>query len=135
VVRHVGQFSVAYLTELAIPSCPWLKRKGWLCSEIALAAPVIAQLSDSTVPPPVRPSRTPDIVEGLLRLWAQREQLLDALDRMPQTPRHGDVFRCNPFARRVPGRVQQTVATDWTGVGVGQLGGPPLSCRRDAHLA
>lgn len=56
------------------------------------------------------------------RLWAERELYLDALDRLPQTICHFDIFRRNLFARRTADGDDQTVAIDWAFVGRGSIG-------------
>jgi hypothetical protein len=70
----------------------------------------------------VRRAYSPDVVDSLLTLWAERERFLDALDRLPQTLCHGDEFRRNLFGRRTEDSLEQTVAIDWVGVGIGWIG-------------
>jgi hypothetical protein len=121
VARHLGQLGGAYLTELPIPSCPWLSRR-WIRDEIARNAPAMAQLISSREHPLVRRVFSPVAADRLLRWWTQREKLLDALDRLPQTLCHFDAFRRNLFARRTRDGAWQTVAIDWAGAGTGPIG-------------
>jgi hypothetical protein len=62
------------------------------------------------------------VVEGILRLWEEREVFLDALDRLPQTLCHFDAFRGNLFTRYAADEAEQTVAIDWAFVGRGAVG-------------
>ena len=64
----------------------------------------------------------PDLIDSLLRMWAQRKQFLDALDRLPETLCHFDAFRRNLFARRTPDGLGRTVVIDWAFVGIGAVG-------------
>ena len=58
----------------------------------------------------------------MLRLWAERETLLAALDDLPLTLCHQDLYPPNLFARYdVHGR-DQTVLIDWSYLGHGPLG-------------
>jgi hypothetical protein len=60
--------------------------------------------------------------DQFFHLWAQRGFYLDALDRLPQTICHFDLFRRNLFARRTADGDYQTVAIDWAFVGRGPIG-------------
>jgi hypothetical protein len=121
VARHLGQFNGAYLTGQPPPSHPWLSR-GWTRHEITREAPAIAMLQESLGHPLVRRAYPPDVIEPILRAWAAREQFLHALDRLPQTLCHFDIFRANIFARRSSNGRWQTVAIDWALVGSGPIG-------------
>jgi hypothetical protein len=63
-----------------------------------------------------------DASDRYFRLWEERGVYLDALDRLPQTLCHFDIFRRNLFARRAAGGDDQTVAIDWAFAGQGALG-------------
>ncbi|UCC61515.1 MAG: hypothetical protein JSV36_11965 [Anaerolineae bacterium] len=121
VARQLGQFNGAYLVGEPLPSAPWLSQ-GWLRAYVEQAAPAIAQLRGSLEHPLVRRFLPGRIADDLLRLWAERETFLDALDRLPQTFCHLDAFRRNLFARRSPDGHVQTVAVDWAFVGIGAVG-------------
>jgi hypothetical protein len=54
--------------------------------------------------------------------WEERERYLDALDCLPQTICHFDIFRRNLFARKTADGDDQTVAIDWAFVGRGPIG-------------
>ncbi len=120
--RHLGQFNGAYLAGKPLPSEPWLS-KGWLRAFVESAAPGIAQLPSIHEHPVSGRMFPPDVVEGYLRLWEERESFLDALDKLPQTFCHLDAFRRNLFIRRDANGHQQTVAADWAFAGMGAVGG------------
>jgi hypothetical protein len=125
VARHLGRFNGAYLLERPIPSQPWLSR-GLLRSQLTGIAPDpasgIAQLRTSLEHPLVHRVYSPDIAAGVFRLWAERDMLLDALERLSQTFCHLDAFRRNLFARHAVGGCDRTVAIDWACVGMGAVG-------------
>jgi hypothetical protein len=58
----------------------------------------------------------------LFRLWEERDLFLDALDRLPQTLCHLDLFRRNLFARKTADSDDQTVVIDWAFAGRGAIG-------------
>jgi len=121
VARHLGQFNGAFLAEPELPSWPWLSQ-GWLREHVSRAAPNFAHLSRSLDQPLTRRWFIGDDAHRLLRLWEERQLFLDALDRLPQTLLHRDAFRRNLFARHTKEGDDQTVAVDWTYVGIGAIG-------------
>jgi hypothetical protein len=121
VARQFGQFNGAYLAGRPLPPYPWLSR-GWVRAWVAQAPPAIALLQDSLEHPLACRWFPADSADSTLRLWAEREMFLDALDPLPQTFCHLDAFRRNLFARRGPGGHDQTVAVDWAFVGIGAVG-------------
>jgi hypothetical protein len=127
--RHLGQFNGAYLLGQPLPTWPWFSAR-WLRQAVAKTAPAIAQLSDVLAHPLVRRYLPGDASARCFRLWAERERLLDALDRLPRTICHLDAFSRNLFSRRGAGG-DQTVAIDWAFVGAGAVGEElePLVCR------
>jgi hypothetical protein len=82
----------------------------------------MTQLQESLEHPVMRRVYPPDLVDASLRIWAAREELAAALDRLPRTLCHGDTTRRNLFARRSPDGSEQTIAIDWAGVGTGWIG-------------
>jgi hypothetical protein len=121
VARHAGQFNGAYLVERTLPSWPWLS-SGWLRGYIALSAPVIPIIRNSLNHPLVHRSWPGDASARFFRLWEERDLFLDALDRLPQTLSHLDLFRRNLFARKTPDGDNQTVVIDWAFAGRGPIG-------------
>jgi hypothetical protein len=121
VARHAGQLNGAYLVERSLPSWSWLS-SGWLRGYIALSAPAIPLIRDSLDHPLVRRGFPSDASDRLFRLWEERELYLDALDHLPQTLCHLDVFRRNLFARKTADGDDQTVVIDWAFAGRGAIG-------------
>jgi hypothetical protein len=119
--RHVGQLNGAYLVERSLPSWPWLS-SGWLRECVARNAPAIPLIRDSLDHPLVRRAWPGNASDRVFRLWEERDLFLDALDRLPQTLCHLDVFRRNLFARKTADGDYQTVVVDWAFVGRGALG-------------
>jgi hypothetical protein len=122
VARHLGQFNGAYLVDRPLPSWPWLS-SGWLRHYIGQSAAAMPLLRHSLDHPLVRRGWPGDASDRLFRLWEERDLFLDALDRLPHTLCHLDVFRRNLFARKtVDGDAWQTVAVDWAYAGRGAIG-------------
>jgi hypothetical protein len=124
--RHLGAFNGHYLTEEPMPSAAWISR-AWLRAWLGQTAPVMAQLPELLHHPLARRWYPAEIAQAYERLWQDRERLLSALERLPQTLCHRDAFRRNLFARRDQHGQEQTVAIDWADVGVGALG-EELAC-------
>jgi hypothetical protein len=116
VARQLGRFNGAYLAGRPLPSQPWLSR-GWLRLWVAQAAPAIDVLPGALDHPLLRRLFLPDLADAYLRLWAGRERFFAALDRLPQTFCHNDVFRRNMFARRTADGQDETVLVDWSFMG------------------
>ena len=121
VARHLGQFNGAYLGGGSLPSWPWLC-SSWLRQYVAQSAPAMTPLRNSLQHPLVRRWFPGDASDRFFRIWAERDVFLDALDRLPQTLCHRDVFRRNLFARRTAGGDYQSVAIDWAYAGRGAIG-------------
>jgi hypothetical protein len=121
VARHAGQFNGAYLVDRPLPSWSWLS-SGWLQQVIESSASAIPLLRDSLDHALIRRRMPGDASDRYFRLWDQRGVYLDALDRLPQTLCHFDIFCRNLFARRTAGDDHQTVAIDWAFAGRGAIG-------------
>lgn len=121
VARHAGQFNGAYLTERSLPTWPWLS-SSWLRSYVALSAPAIPRIRHWLDHPLVLHLWPSDASQRLFRLWNERDLFLDALDRLPQTLCHLDLFRRNLFARNTADGDDQSVVIDWSNVGQGAIG-------------
>jgi hypothetical protein len=121
VARHAGQFNGVYLVDRPLPSWPWLS-VGWMRQYVEQAAPALPLLRDSLDHPLVRRAWPGDAIDRFFRLWEERDLFLDALDRLPQTICHLDVFRRNLFACKMADGGDQTVAVDWAFAGRGAIG-------------
>lgn len=121
--RQLGEMGGEYISRGALPRHPWLGerylrryaagRDRWL-EQVRQARdqPVVGQLWDD------------DLVAASLDLYARREPLFDAHERLPPTFVHGDTGRRNLFGRRDP---ESTVLIDWGYCGRGVVG-------EDLHL-
>jgi hypothetical protein len=121
VARHAGQFNGAYLTGQPLPDWPWLS-SGWLRGYIAESAPAMPLIRDSLDHPLVCHWLPGDASDRLFRLWEEHDLFLDALDRLPRTLCHLDLFRRNLFARKTDEGDDQTVVIDWAFAGRGAIG-------------
>src|SRR5215207_9371895 len=81
--RALGRFNGAYLTGRPLPMAGWLSRQ-WLRSWLAEGAAAVRELRRFQWHPLVQRVYPPEVLDRLLRLWAHRQELLDALDRLPQ---------------------------------------------------
>ena len=120
--RHFGSFQGGFLIGRPLPSDPWLSR-GWMRARVASFADAMRRLHDPALwDQPLVRRTCPRALEGrLAQLWDERDQFLDALDRLPQTLCHLDVWRPNLLSRVGPNG-DQTVALDWSYVGIGAVG-------------
>ncbi|HZQ99304.1 MAG TPA: hypothetical protein VFC93_10870 [Chloroflexota bacterium] len=110
--RHLGRFNGAFLVGRPLPRREWLggrRLRTWLAHHHVLVERIAAAPDN----PAVRHWWPRPVVDGVLRLWAEREAFLDALERLPQTLCHGDAIRRNLFARRTADGGEETVAIDW----------------------
>jgi hypothetical protein len=114
--RCLGRFNGAYLTGVALPQAPWLSRD-WLRGWLAETAPAVTALRARRGDPLVRRVYPPDVMAVIEELWASRERLLDALDRLPRTLCHNDAFR-----RNLAWRGEHLVGLDWAFLGPGPIG-------------
>lgn len=87
-----------------------------------MTARAVARLRSSLEHPLVHRVIPPDVAEGIFHLYAGREVLLDALDRLPQAFCHLGAHRRNLFARCDMEGTWQTVAIDWAFVGTAAVG-------------
>ena len=121
VARHLGYFNGSYLVDRPLPGWSWLS-SNWLRHYIDHSAPAIEPLRSSLASPWARRWLPEEDSDRFFRLWAERELYLDALDRLPQTLCHFDIFCRNLFARVTTDGDDQTVVIDWTCVGRGPIG-------------
>jgi Phosphotransferase enzyme family len=120
VARHVGVFNGGYLDGRGMPDDPWLGHH-WLRGWTAQIEPVLEMLPTVANHPIAGRIFTVDLVGDLIAVWDQREKLYAALDQLPQTLCHNDVFHRNLFVRGA-GRPNQSVVIDWAFCGPGPIG-------------
>jgi hypothetical protein len=114
--RALGRFNGAYLTGRSLPEVGWLSRQ-WLRSWLAEGAAAVHELPRFQRHQLVQRVYPPEVLDRLLRLWAHRQELLEALDRLPQVLGHNDAFRRNLFLRS-----ERLLAVDWAFLGPGPVG-------------
>jgi hypothetical protein len=139
--RHLGAFGGRFLSpggSLQLPDHPWLGRAYFRQRfELAESEGGWTRFADPTTWSHrliAGAGFPPDAGHRLLELWSRRHALLDALDSLPQTLRHGDAHPHNLIARHPadaptkpalpgPGDASNlTVAIDWGSAGVGAIG-------------
>jgi hypothetical protein len=120
VARHVGIFNGDHLDGRSMPVDPWLSHD-WLRGWTEQAEPLMEQLPTVASHPVAGRIFTPDLIDDLMELWIVREKLFEALDQLPQTLCHNDVFPRNLFVRG-NSRPDQSVAIDWAFCGHAPVG-------------
>ena len=122
--RCLGRFNGAYLAGRPIPAYPWLCGPATLRGMLEHFAGLQDVIRDRQAwqQPLVQRVLPASTAERLLRLWADRAPLLDALERLPQTLCHKDAWRRNMFAPPGPAGRDTLAMIDWAYVGRGELG-------------
>jgi hypothetical protein len=111
--RHLGRLSGKYLVSSSLPDAPWVSRR-WLASWIAFHHEKTARISEAREHPVVGPLYNEPLADEVLRLLRQHEDILTALDRLPQTVTHGDAHKGNMFDRVGADGRKETVLFDWS---------------------
>jgi hypothetical protein len=119
--RHLGRFNGAYLAGRPLPVVPWLSA-GILRPRGERCISFWDRFAEWRVRPRVQRVWPGSMADRVLRLWTEREELLAALDRLPQVLCHADAGRYNLFARRGDDGAPETVAIDWAFLGRGAVG-------------
>jgi len=121
--RHIGRFQGSFLIDRSLPTASCLSR-GWLQTRVAGFAPHIEQMHEMELwkHPLLREAFPQPIVERIQRLWNERAHVFAALDRLPQTLCHLDLYPPNLFARQDQQGNDQTVLIDWSFAGMGAVG-------------
>jgi hypothetical protein len=135
--RHLGGFNGAYLSDRPLPDYPWLSHD-YLRRRVVQVERggglVLFEREATWRHRLVRGALAPDSAARLSRLWAIRRELLDALDRLPHTLRHGDAHRENLIARKGVAGGDTTAAVDWAHLGIGPVGSELLDLALDAAV-
>jgi hypothetical protein len=121
--RDLGRFNGAYLTGHVAPYRLELRRD-WLARWVANGVDrSLAILDDQAFRENelVRSAVSATALERIRTRLAERTRLLDALAQLPATVSHLDAWRANLLARGHAGE-QQTVAIDWSVVGLAPAG-------------
>lgn len=115
---HLGLFNGAYLGDRQLPQADWLSH-GQAPGFLGYGSAGMAEIASLGQLPANRLWLDDDGVARTQRLWEERERLLSALDRLPQTFCHHDAFRRNLMIRSDSSGELETVAVDWAMVGTG----------------
>jgi hypothetical protein len=119
--RHLGRFNGRYLAGRPLPAYPWLVR-GWLRNRADAQAPFWASLDEHRAHPLFATVLPGDAPERSRALFAGRENLFRALDRLPHCLAHQDAGQRNLLSRADTTGQAETVAIDWAYTGVAPLG-------------
>lgn len=122
--RHLGQFNGSYLGSSHLTTHAWMSHRwlrSWLETAITGYVPYLEN-PDVWTHPHMRQAFPKPVQERLLRLWADRNMFLSAIERLPQTFCHLDAYRGNIFIREHADANPQTVAIDWAFAGRAALG-------------
>jgi hypothetical protein len=120
VARQLGIFNGDYLAGRPLPADPWLSRD-WLRGWTEEADPLIDLLPTVSGHPVAGKIFPKDVIKGLIELWEQREKLYQALDQLPKTLCHNDIFPRNLFVGGSD-HPDCSVAIDWAFCGAAPLG-------------
>jgi hypothetical protein len=89
----------------------------WLRSWLAEGAAAVREFARVGRYPLVQRVYAREVFDRLMLLWARGQELLDALDRLPQVLGHDDAFLRNLFLRS-----ERLLAVDWAFLGPGPVG-------------
>ena len=118
--RHLGEFNGRFLDDGRAPADRWLSRD-WIQGWTERAEPIITQLPALADHPAVTELFAPSTIDLLLRVWEHRHEAYQALEALPHSICHQDLFPRNAFVRVADG-IKQTVAIDWAYCGWAALG-------------
>jgi phosphotransferase family enzyme len=116
--RCLGRFNGAYVTGRPLPPTDHMTRR-WLRAFVGTFRPAMEALPVMRDHPMVQRAWPDGLLDRVLGLWEERELLLGALERLPQTFCHLDAFPRNLMVDRTTGDL---VALDWSYAGVGAIG-------------
>ncbi len=114
--HELGRFNGRCFLNQSLPDYPWLS-KGYVSTKTDAWPPHHAWEK-----PLVSQTYSNRTRERILRLWDDRPQFYDALERLPHIISHHDFHRRNILIRRREDGTDQIVAVDWAWVGYGALG-------------
>ena len=121
--HHLGAMQGAFLAGRPLPPEPWLDTSGWLPEKLAAGAARVPKILESLANHPLtRRLYDSELADPLGRVWAEREAIFAALERMPKSLCHHDFCYGNLLARSLPDGSDQTVVLDWQYAGYGQIG-------------
>jgi Phosphotransferase enzyme family len=120
VARQLGIFNGEYLAGRPVPTDAWLSQD-WLRGWTEEARPLMNVLPTVSRHPVAGKIFTKDLIKDIIELWEQRENLYQALDQLPRTLCHNDVFPRNLFGGGTDDP-DHSVAIDWAFCGPAPVG-------------
>jgi hypothetical protein len=120
VARQLGIFNGEYLAGRPLPTDPWLSQD-WLSGWTEEAKPLIDLLPIASSHPVAGKIFTTALIKDLIQQWEQRDELYQALDQLPRTLCHNDVFPRNLFGGGA-GQPDHSLAIDWAFCGPAPVG-------------
>lgn len=119
--RCLGRFNGAYLSGRPLPQREWFGR-GRERTWIQRSEEVFQDLERWTEHPLAQSWLSQESQQRMQQFWQRREQHLAALDRLPQTLCHHDVYRPNLRLRQNDLGEDSLIAFDWQMMGTGAVG-------------
>jgi hypothetical protein len=118
--HRLGMWQGLYLTGRGpLPDLPWLSRgwlRDWVKGPLEMLQQIMAQM-DGWQHPLLRAYLAPEELAQLQALWAERDQTLSTLDRLPRTLSHLDAYRAN-----LSWQGDTLTLIDWAFVGLAAAG-------------
>jgi hypothetical protein len=115
--RHLGRLNGIYVSHRELPRFPWLstyRTRQWLN---------MIPWRDFPWDHPLVWHKYPNPGTDNFRSMLQESELfLNKLEQLPKTVCHGDTYPINFVSRRLPRNQDQTIATNWSQVGIEPLG-------------
>jgi hypothetical protein len=119
--RRVGVFNGQGLGDGEGADPVWFSRR-WLRGWVDANAAAIDRFAEVRNMPWVQRTWPGAVGDALLSMWAEREQFLTAVEALPQSFAHLDVFCGNVVARRDGGGAREVVLFDWAFAGRAAVG-------------
>jgi hypothetical protein len=124
--QQSGRFGGAFLSGTPLPVHPWLSApffRSVFADGGNWATHMNPELPDSAWRSPVvRGAFDERTTSRVLRLWAEKDELFAAIDRLPQVLCHNDLHRRNLMLREGSDGQGELVALDWAFCGPGAIG-------------
>jgi hypothetical protein len=124
--RRLGRFAGAWLGGIPLPAAPWLCGSlfrtfyadgEWWANFLNPESP-----NNAWQRPTVQTVFSEPLQSRVLQIWAEKWQLIEANERLPQVLCHNDAHRRNLMLRAAANGEEELVAIDWAFCGPGGLG-------------
>ena len=115
--RHLGRLNGIYISRRDLPTYPWLSRqrtRQWLQTipwrDFPWDHPMVWQQFSNPG------------MDNFRSMLEESERFMARLEQLPKTVSHGDSNPVNFISRRLPRNQEQTVAMNWSQVGIEPIG-------------